>query len=248
MLPIRDHNPSAGKPFISWALLLANIGIFLATWPFFPDDNAVFDFFVDWGMVPLLITEGYGFTGVVTSMFLHAGWAHLIGNMMFLWIFADNLEEEMGHWRFLLFYLLCGVAAAAIQYLADPYSQIPMVGASGAIAGVMGGYLLLYPKARVDVFLFFLIFFRIVPVPAWILLVAWFGLQLMGSFSTGGAESGVAHWAHAGGFVAGLAMTLPLWQRLGGVGFWRETHGEPDYSRGESGLSQSRIPRVTRRR
>ena len=137
-------------------------------------------------------------------MFLHAGWMHLGGNMLFLWIFGDNLEEEMGHLGFLIFYLACGAAAGLAQALPDPGALTPMVGASGAIAGVMGGYLLLFPKARVDVLFIFIIFFRIFAIPAWIVLGIWLALQIFSGVATPTDAGGVAYWAHVGGFVAGL--------------------------------------------
>lgn len=248
MFPIRDHNPSGRTPWVTWVLMAMNIGLFLATWPFFATDDAAYHFFDAWGMVPDRIVAGYDWHTAVTSMFLHAGWMHIIGNMLFLWIFGDNMEDAFGHLRFLLFYLASGLAAAALQILADPASGIPMVGASGAIAGVLGGYLLLYPKARVDILLIIIIFFRIFPVPAWIVLGGWFVFQLVGGWSAPTEEGGVAYWAHAGGYVAGLLMTVPLWLRLGGTRFWNRTHGEPPHPAAEYHIGASRIPVVTRRK
>ncbi|MFN3294290.1 MAG: rhomboid family intramembrane serine protease [Gemmobacter sp.] len=248
MFPIRDHNPSGRTPWVTWALLAANIAIFLATWPMLPDDDAAFVLFDTWGMVPERVTMGQDWAGIFTSMFLHAGWLHLIGNMLFLWIFGDNMEDALGHGRFALFYLASGVAAAMIQYAADPFSAIPMVGASGAIAGVLGGYLLLYPKARVDVLLIVIIFFRIFAVPAWLVLLFWFGFQFVGGFATPSDEGGVAYWAHAGGFVAGFVMAVPVWLRLGGPAFWNRTHGLPPHPEARYALGNTRIPTVRRRR
>ena len=249
MFPIRDHNPSPHKPWVTWGLLISNCAIFLLTWPAFANDREALEFFFHWGMVPALISEGQSYGGIVTSMFLHAGWLHLLGNMLFLWIFGDNLEEEMGHLRFLLFYLACGAAAALIQYAAEPQSYSPMVGASGAIAGVLGGYLLLYPRAQVDVFFYFLIFFRIIPVPAWIVLLIWFGMQLVGGFSMPSDQGGVAYWAHAGGYVVGLLLVVPLWLRLGGPRFWRESDGAPaNPPAPPETFARSHIPVVRRRK
>lgn len=248
MFPIRDHNPSGRTPFVTWSLIAVNIAIFLGTWPLLADDEAAYVLFSLWGMVPEAVVTGEDWFGLLTSMFLHAGWMHLIGNMLFLWIFGDNMEDALGHLGFLGFYLASGVAAAFIQIAADPYSPVPMVGASGAIAGVLGGYLLLYPKARVDIFVFFIIFFRILPVPAWIMLGIWFAMQLIGGFSVAGDEGGVAYWAHAGGYVAGLLMVVPLWLRLGGPAFWSRTHGEPPHPEAAYPFSRSRIPVVRRRR
>jgi membrane associated rhomboid family serine protease len=180
-------------------------------------------------------------------MFLHGGPLHLIGNMLFLWIFGDNMEEEMGHGGFLGFYLAGGIAAAALQVMADPGSSVPMVGASGAIAGVMGGYLLLFPKARVDILLFFVIIIRIIPVPAWLMLGIWFGLQLLGGYGADTRMGGVAYWAHAGGFVAGLVLTLPVWLRRGGPAFWSRTRGHPPHPEARYRAARTGVPRVPRK-
>jgi membrane associated rhomboid family serine protease len=172
---------------------------------------------------------------------------HIAGNMLFLWIYGDNLEDKMGHNRFLLFYLACGVAAAFLQTVADPYSAVPMVGASGAIAGVMGGYLLLFPKARVDVLFIFVIFFRIFPIPAWIVLGLWFALQIFNGVSTPTDGGGVAYWAHAGGFIGGVLFALPVFRRLGGISFWQQTAGQPPNPPAKYRLQPSSIPKVPKR-
>ena len=169
---------------------------------------------------------------------------HLAGNMLFLWIFGDNLEDKMGHIPFLIFYLICGIGADIAQFAVDPYSPIPVVGASGAIAGVMGGYLLLFPKAKVDIFIFLIIFIRILPIPAWIMLGLWFGLQLFNGVSADASAGGVAHWAHAGGFIVGFVLTVPLWLRLGAGGWWVKTDYHPPHPEAKY---PSRIPVVRRR-
>ncbi|NUB43995.1 rhomboid family intramembrane serine protease [Fertoebacter nigrum] len=248
MFPIRDHNPSGRRPYVTWALLAANIGVFLAYWLTIPDDMALGLFFFQWGLVPGEVSQGYGLHGFFTSMFLHGGWMHLIGNMLFLYIFGDNLEDEMGHVGFALFYLASGVAAGLFQVVSEPGAYVPMVGASGAIAGVMGGYLLLFPKARVDVLIIFVIFFRIFPIPAWIVLGLWFALQLLSGFATPSAEASVAYWAHIGGFVAGVAFTLPVWLRRGGFAFWNRTHGVPPHPEASYPVARSRVPVVPRRK
>ena len=171
---------------------------------------------------------------------------HIIGNMLFLWIFGDNLEDEMGHLGFLGFYLAAGLAAAGMQYAADPGSAVPMVGASGAIAGVMGGYLLLYPRARVDVLVIFVVFFRVFAMRAWVVLGLWFGLQLFSGLSTPTEDGGVAYWAHAGGFIAGLLMTVPVWRRRGAAAYWRQTEGQPPHPEARYPLQKTQIPRVRR--
>ena len=246
MFPIRDHNPSGRRPYVTWLLIAANVGIFLL-FNQMMDEITLARFFYVWGFVPAFVSEGIGVQGVFSHMFLHGGWMHLLGNMLFLFIFGDNLEDEMGHFGFALFYLAGGLAAVGLQYAVDPLSQIPMVGASGAIAGVMGGYLLLFPKARVDVLLIIVIFFRIFPIPAWIVLGVWFGLQLFNGAVTPTEDGGVAYWAHTGGFVAGVLLTLPLWLRRGGIGFWSRTHGAPPHPEARYELTRSRVPQVPRR-
>ncbi|WP_425099619.1 rhomboid family intramembrane serine protease [Tropicibacter sp. S64] len=245
MFPIRDHNPSGRAPYVTWMLIAANIGIFLSTWHLHGDQRALFAFYADWALVPAFISDGQGYTGLFTSMFLHGGLAHLGGNMLFLFIFGDNVEDEMGHVPYLLFYLACGLGAGLAHYFSEPFSNIPTVGASGAIAGVMGGYLLLFPKARVDILVILIVVFRVIPLPAWIVLALWFGMQLFGGFGTPAGAGGVAYWAHAGGFALGIALTVPLWRRLGGPRFWARTHGHPPHP--DARYSTTRIPRVPRR-
>lgn len=182
--------------------------------------------------------------GLATHMFLHAGLMHIAGNLLFLWIFGDNLEEQLGHGGFLAFYLAAGLAAAGAQIAAEPSSAVPMVGASGAIAGVMGGYLLLFPRARVDIVVIFIVFFKIFTLPAWIVLGVWLAIQIFGGYATPGDGGGIAYWAHAGGFVAGAALALPRFLRLGGPRFWALTHGHPPHP--EAVYAPSRIPPVKR--
>ena len=246
MFPIRDHNPSGRRPYVTFTLIAINALIFLAYWPG-GSEMQINQVFFDWGLIPGRLTEGEGFATLISSMFLHAGWMHILGNMLFLWIFGDNLEDEMGHGGFLIFYLLSGLAAAFAQTAMDAASPIPMVGASGAIAGVMGGYLLLFPKARVDVLFIFIIFFRIFAIPAWIVLGVWFGLQLFSGLSTPTDMGGVAYWAHAGGFAGGLILGLPALLRRGGKAYWARTKGHPPHPEASYPLSRSSIPRVPRR-
>lgn len=248
MFPIRDHNPSGRVPHVTRALIGLNCLIFAGYWFGLPSERAVDLFFMDWGLVPARISYGEGFHTILTSMFLHGGWLHLLGNMLFLHIFGDNLEDRMGHGRFLGFYLASGLGAALGQYLADPASMVPMVGASGAIAGVMGGYLLLYPKAKVDVLFIFVIFFRVFAIPAWVVLGVWFALQLGSGAMTPTDAGGVAYWAHVGGFVAGLLLAVPSFLAAGGTGFWNATHGKPPHPVAEYPLGRSRVPLVVRRR
>lgn len=246
MFPIRDHNPSLRTPYVTYALIIANVLAFAASWPYFADEAALMGFFNDWAMIPARVADGDSYHTLLTSMFLHGGLMHLGGNMLFLWIFGDNLEDALGHVGFLLFYLACGIGADYAQLMANPDSTIPTVGASGAIAGVMGGYLLLFPKARVDVLVIFIIFFRVFAVPAWLMLALWFGIQLFSSVGSDLSSGGVAYWAHAGGFVIGLVLALPYWVRRGGPGLWKRTHGHPPHP--EADYTASRIPIVRKRR
>ncbi len=242
MFPFRDHNPPGRTPIVTWALIVANIAIFLGYWTTLTDERALGQFFLSWGLVPAeLRPETF-----LTSMFLHAGWMHLAGNMLFLYVFGDNLEDTMGHVGFLGFFLASGVAAALAQYVSDPTSPVPMVGASGAIAGVMGGYLLLFPKARVDVLIVLVVIFRVIPVPAWIVLGAWFALQLVQGAAIAAEGGGVAYWAHAGGFLAGLLLTIPAWNRLGATRFWDRTEGHPPHPDATYRWSKTSVPRVKR--
>ncbi len=246
MFPIRDHNPSGRTPLVTIALIVINVVVFLAYFPALSDWDLQ-RFYMTWGIVPARVLTGDGIETVVTHMFLHGGWMHLAGNMLFLWIYGDNLEDEMGPVGFLVFYLVCGFAAAALQIAPEPGSQIPMVGASGAIAGVMGGYLLLFPRAKIDVLFIFVIFFRIFALPAWIILGIWLGLQVFSGLATPTGGGGVAYWAHVGGFIAGLVLTVPIWLRRGGQGYWRQTEGHPPHPETTYRLDRSRIPRVGRR-
>ena len=162
----------------------------------------------------------FHFANLFTSMFLHAGWMHVLGNMLFLWVFGDNVEDILGHGKYLLFYLLCGVAAGLAQVAIDPFSRVPMVGASGAIAGVMGAYLVKFPRSRV-VMLFWFFFFFTFDLPAWFMLIYWFGLQFFGGVGsiTEATQGGTAFFAHVGGFVAGIVLVhvmgarQPYWRR-----------------------------------
>lgn len=244
MFPIRDHNPSERTPFVTYGLMALNTLVFLATLPMFADAAQLRGFLNEWALIPAQISQGAQFYGILTSMFLHGGWLHLAGNMLFLWIFGDNLEDELGHAPFLGFYLVVGIVAAVAQWLSDPTSTVPTVGASGAIAGVMGGYLLMFPKARVDILFIIVIIFRIIPVPAWLMLGLWFALQLFNGVTTTTGTGGVAYWEHTGGFVIGLLLMLPHWLRRGGTGYWQRTHGHPEHP--EARYSPSRIPTVRR--
>lgn len=248
MFPIRDHNPSGKLPFVTYGLIIANAAIFLSYLPLFADPDRLFFFFQTWGLVPAELSAGLNPGALFSSMFLHGGWMHILGNMLFLWIFGDNMEEAFGHVGFLLFYLASGVAAGLAQVAVDPGSAVPVVGASGAIAGVMGGYLLLFPRARIDILLFFVIIIRIIPIPAWVMLGLWFGFQVISGVADQAGGGGVAYWAHSGGFVAGFLLTLPLWLKRGARGYWRQTEGHPPHPDAEYRFAKPGVPLVPRRR
>jgi membrane associated rhomboid family serine protease len=220
-LPLYDDNPIERPPVVTYALIGLCVGAFL--WQLGQDPGIVA---YQFGMVPAVLF-GYReltpklaiippWATLVTSMFLHAGWVHLGGNLLFLWIFGNNLEDLLGRVRYLGLYLCCGVAAALIQALSATHSPVPMIGASGAIAGVLGAYLMTYPRANVHCFVWIVIFFRIVAVPAWILLGLWFAMQLLSGLAADPAAPGVAFWAHVGGFATGIILFLLLRPR--GVG------------------------------
>ncbi len=216
MIPLHDDNPSSIRPFITYSVLGACAVAFL--WQLsIGGEAAIYSFGVipasllgDAQLPPRLALIPAELT-VITSMFLHGGWAHLLGNLLYLWVFGDNVEDSMGHTRFVIFYLLCGTAAALAQAVPDPGSTIPMIGASGAISGVLGAYLLLYPHARILVALplgFYVTTFRL--RAGWVLGI-WFGLQLLSELATEPGQAGVAFRAHIGGFVAGLVL-IPLFK------------------------------------
>lgn len=248
MFPIRDHNPSGRIPYVTIALIVVNIAVFASYGAFAQSSAEVLRLYADWGMIPARITSGDGYETLVTSMFLHGGWMHLIGNMLFLWVFGDNIEDAFGHVRFVAVYLLCGLAAAAAQILGDPRSTVPMIGASGAIAGVMGSYLLLFPRAKVDLAVIFIVFLRVFVVPAWLVLGLWFGFQLIDSLAADPAQGGIAYSVHVGGFLAGLVLTLPLWLARGGPASWGRTPGAPSTPAATHRLTPTTIPTVRRRR
>src|SRR5215469_413899 len=202
MFPIRDTQPSYSKPVVTVVLIVVNILVFL--YQFSLDSFSQNAFMDQYALIP----DHFHFSNVITSMFLHGGWMHVLGNMWFLWIFGDNIEDILGHPKYLLFYLMCGIAAALTQVFFNPVSRVPMVGASGAIAGVMGAYMIKFPNSRIRTLLFLFIFFTMVDVPAWIMLIYWFGLQFIGGFerltSAQVAQGGTAFFAHVGGFLSGM--------------------------------------------
>ena len=218
MFPISDVIPSRTTPVVTIALIAVNAAVFL--YQAFLSDLALELFVARYALVPAWFT----WTALFTSKFLHAGWLHAIGNMLYLWIFGDNVEDRLGHARFLAFYLASGAAAALLQTLFNPFSNVPMVGASGAIAGVMGAYFVLYPHSRVLTAVFLVIVFDIVEIPAIFFLGIWFLMQLLSGIGSLGASNaaggGTAFWAHLGGFVVGAAIGVVL--RATDRGRWEE--------------------------
>ena len=204
MIPLRDVIPSRTTPYVTFTLIAINTLVFFYQLSL---GEAVEEFVLYFALVP----AAFSWVAVLTSMFLHGGLLHFGGNMLYLWIFGDNVEDRMGHGRFLVFYLLCGTAAALAQTIASPDSVVPMLGASGAIAGVMGAYFVLYPRSRIVTLLPLFVFFQIVEIPAIFFLGFWFVMQLLsgvGSLATataGEPAGGIAFWAHAAGFVAGIS-------------------------------------------
>ena len=217
MIPLRDINPTRRFPIVTLSIIALNALVFL--YEFLLPSNSLEALVYQWGLVPAQLTalQLGAVLRVFTSMFIHGGFMHLAGNMLYLWIFGDNIESALGPLRYLLFYLLCGVGAALGQTLLDPASRIPMVGASGAISGVLGAYLLLYPRAQVETLLLLGYFVRLVRLPALVVLGFWIVLQLFSGLLSLGAPAtgGVAVFAHIGGFAVGLALVGLLKRRRG---------------------------------
>ena len=227
MIPIRDDTPRYSTPFINYFLIGLNILVFLFEVSLDVRTRAAF--LAQFGVVPAWITgaipsylhaqQGFSLLPIVTSMFLHASWLHLIANMWVLWIFGDNIEDHLGHFLYLIFYLLSGIAASLLHIFFNLGSTVPSVGASGAIAGVMGAYFMLFPSARVLTLVPIIFFFSFIWLPAWIVLGYWFVVQFLSGAATSIAYSqqtggGIAFWAHVGGFVAGIVMIKILPQRI----------------------------------
>lgn len=208
MIPLRDANPTRRAPFVTYGLIAANVAVFLfqESLPERPYTGFLFGYAV----TPALISADFGAYAytLVTSMFLHGGWVHLLSNMLYLWIFGNNVEDRLGRVRFLLFYAICGFAASAAQVAIDPSSAIPMIGASGAISGVLGAYIVLFPNARVLTLVFYFFFARLVELRAAWLLGFWFVMQLVSGLGSLGIVrmGGVAFFAHIGGFMAGFLL------------------------------------------
>jgi len=221
-IPLYDDNPTVRTPVATIGLIIACAVVFLFQLGLPPRAAQAFAF--QYGMVPAVLfgdaqlPAGLArvppWATLVTSMFLHGGWLHILGNMLYLWIFGKGVESALGAPRFLMLYLLCGISAAMCQALTNPGADVPMIGASGAIAGILGAYLLLHPRGNVVIFFWLFIFVRFITVPAVILLGLWFLLQLGSALSANAGEPGVAFWAHVGGFITGLIL-LPIFRPRG---------------------------------
>jgi len=210
LFPLKDDNPTTSFPFVTIGIIMANALVFYhqITLDFAESQR----FIAQWGAIPYQIIYGKILheapliplpLTLFSSMFLHGGFLHLIGNMLYLWIFGNNVEDTLGHFRFFIFYLVCGLFAAVVQIFSAPDLTVPMIGASGAIAGILGAYLLLFPGARVLTLVFIIIFVKLIRIPAIIILGFWFVIQLLG---VGTAASNVAFFAHIGGFISGLIL------------------------------------------
>ncbi len=205
MFPLKDDNSTETKPIITISLIIACIFIFFYQLSLIEAKN--FEFIYRYGMKPkdlFIFANIPAYFTLFSSMFLHGGVMHLIGNMLFLWIYGNNIEDAMGHTRFLFFYVICGLMAAILQALVTPYSDIPMIGASGAVSGVLGAYLLLYPRARVSTLVVILFFITVIRIPAGILILFWFTTQIVNATLVDPNSPGVAWFAHIGGFAMGI--------------------------------------------
>ena len=236
MIPISDENPTLRTPVVTIAILLALAAVWVFVQGAGLNPHQLAASVCNWGLVPGELTHRARIGAAVpigdnlycvvdndasniytplTSMFLHGGWMHILGNGLFLWIFGNNVEDSMGRGRFIVFYLICGLAAAAAQVAISPASAVPIVGASGAIAGVLGAYLILYPRVKVNVLFIIIIFVQIIPIPAYLVLLWWIGIQILSGLPQLGRvaqeSSGVAVWAHIGGFATG-ALLIKLFE------------------------------------
>jgi len=225
MIPLRDENPSRTFPFVNILLVITNLTVFLyqhlliSGGPvfFFHRLGCIpyeFSHFVDINppsLIPIPLT-------ILSAMFMHGGWIHLLSNMLFLWIFGDNVEDRLGHFRYLIFYIVCGIGASVTHIIMNLNSQVPSLGASGAIAGVMGAYMLFFPKARINTLIILVIFIQVVKIPAFIMIGYWLFIQVLSSFAESGGPTGggIAWFAHIGGFLIGLGL-LRLYLRKGRV-------------------------------
>jgi membrane associated rhomboid family serine protease len=208
MIPLRDSQPSYSKPFVTIALIVVNVLAFL--FEISLDPFSLNNLTATYGLVP----SHFQLTALATSMFLHGGWLHLLGNMWFLWIFGDNVEDILGHGKYLVFYLLCGIAAGLVHVIFNGGSRLPTIGASGAIAGVMGAYLVKFPHSRIVTLVPIVFFLTTIEIPAAVMMIFWFAIQFFNGVGSIGysdpSQGGVAWFAHVGGFLAGMVLILAL--------------------------------------
>jgi len=212
MFPLKDENPTKRRPILTYALIAVNVAIFVGALLAGVFDRTI----VEFGMRPAEVLAGREPHTLFTSMFLHGGILHILGNMWYLWIFGDNIEDVLGRGKFLLFYLGAGLVASFAHALSVPGSMIPTIGASGAISGVLGAYLVLYPRARVHTAIFAFWIIHLVTIPAAAMIGFWFVWQVLAASVTwmAGIPTGVAYLAHIGGFIAGMLLILPVWRKL----------------------------------
>lgn len=223
MIPIKDTQRTWRRPMVNWLLIIINLAVF--AYELSLTDAALQEFTVRWGMIPRVITSPGAFPrevlavtsgpwSLVTSLFVHMGWVHILGNMLYLFIFGDNVEDLLGHWRYLAFYLASGVSASLIHVIFNPMSLVPTVGASGAVAGVLGAYFINFPRSRVLALIPIGFFLPMVEVPSIVFLFLWFITNLFSGMASLGvqAQGGVAWWAHIGGFVGGMYLSV-VWRR-----------------------------------
>ena len=241
MMPLSDDNRGRrSTPVVTWVLIALNVLVFL--YELTLGESGLNQFYIDYGIIPREISNGQDLWTLLTSMFLHGGWLHIAGNMLFLWVFGDNVEDVMGHARYLVFYLLCGVAAGLSQVVIDPNSTVATIGASGAISGLLAAYIVCFPKGRVltGVFVGFLI--TTFMLPAWMMIGYWIVLQVISGVVSLGPDTsatggGVAFFAHIGGFVAGLILVWPFRQK-DRVEHQRASRARPDPRARRPGMQQ----------
>jgi membrane associated rhomboid family serine protease len=239
MLPLRDPAVPLHRARVVCGLVAALSLVFLAVWPL-GTEASVTRVFQGFGMIPARLAAGEGWFTLATAPFVHAGWLHLALNLMCLMSFGPRVEAMVGPLRFAGLYAGAALAGGVVQVLAAPEAVVPVVGASGAVAGVMGAFLLLAPRARIEVLAYGVIAARVVPVPAWAILFLWLVLQLLGALGGGAAAVAVAFWAHLGGFAAGLALIWPFWRHRGGRHLWRRSVSVPVPARGGTPLAHFR--------
>ncbi len=210
MLPLGDENPTRITPIVNWTIVAASILTFI--WQTSKGETYFVSTLVNYGLIPARILTGNGLYTFITNIFLHGGWSHLLGNMLFLTIFGDNIEDCCGHLRYLAFYIASGVAASFLWMLTAWGSPYPAVGASGAISAVLGAYFILYPNVRIRTLMGVGFFWRVIRVPAYVMIGLWFLYQIM--LASIPLNTGVAYWAHIGGFIAGMALSKIIKPRL----------------------------------